>query len=175
MVWFSKRFRSLTPHRSIAPTQLDAVDRDSRLLIDGRRSAIHAQSHSSCGAARTARWRVGRAHQMWADLDRLAARASRVRPSLVCMQRDHLTLARFRSLPGCRACVCCSWDHTRTLTLTLPRAESATQNLDAYPYPAPTPVPLPHVRCVVLNAVAGLLYSMSLIGLDPNMPDPTLK
>ena len=48
-------------------------------------------------------------------------------------------------------------------------------NLDAYPYPAPTPVPLPHVRCVVLNAVAGLLYSMSLIGLDPNMPDPTLK
>ena len=27
----------------------------------------------------------------------------------------------------------------------------------------------------VLNAVAGLLYSMSLIGLDPNMPDPTLK
>lgn len=44
------------------------------------------------------------------------------------------------------------------------------------PVPQPLrPVPLPHVRCVVLNAVAGLLYSMSLIGLDPNMPDPTLK
>ena len=46
------------------------------------------------------------------------------------------------------------------------------------PAPAPLPllrVPLPHARCVVLNAVAGILYSMSLIGLDPNMPDPTLK
>lgn len=29
--------------------------------------------------------------------------------------------------------------------------------------------------CVMINAAAGLLYSMSLIGLDPNMPDPTLK
>ena len=32
----------------------------------------------------------------------------------------------------------------------------------------------PHL-CVYLNAAAGLLYSMSLIGLDPNLPDPTLK
>eukprot|EP00320_Phaeocystis_rex_P010011 CAMPEP_0119059618 /NCGR_PEP_ID=MMETSP1178-20130426/3721_1 /TAXON_ID=33656 /ORGANISM="unid sp, Strain CCMP2000" /LENGTH=206 /DNA_ID=CAMNT_0007040661 /DNA_START=12 /DNA_END=633 /DNA_ORIENTATION=- len=29
--------------------------------------------------------------------------------------------------------------------------------------------------CVVLNAVAGILYSISLVGLDPNMPDPTMK
>ena len=27
----------------------------------------------------------------------------------------------------------------------------------------------------MLNAVAGILYSMSLVGLDPNMPDPTMK
>ena len=129
---------------------------------------------------------------MWADLDRLAARASRVRRSLACTQRDHLTraLARSPSLPGCRACVCCSWTHTHALTLTLPpRRHTHThppcRNLHPYPsgpYSCPEPVPqplrlvpLPHVRCVVLNAVAGLLYSMSLIGLDPNMPDPTLK
>ena len=28
---------------------------------------------------------------------------------------------------------------------------------------------------VWLNAAAGIIYSMSLIGLDPNLPDPTLK
>lgn len=29
--------------------------------------------------------------------------------------------------------------------------------------------------CVFLNAAAGTLYSLSLVGLDPNLPDPTLK
>ena len=29
--------------------------------------------------------------------------------------------------------------------------------------------------CVYMNAVAGIMYSMSLIGLDPNLPDPTLR
>ena len=29
--------------------------------------------------------------------------------------------------------------------------------------------------CVFLNAAAGILYSMSLIGLDPSLPDPSLK
>ena len=29
--------------------------------------------------------------------------------------------------------------------------------------------------CVFLNAAAGIMYSMSLVGLDPSLPDPTLK
>lgn len=29
--------------------------------------------------------------------------------------------------------------------------------------------------CVYINSVAGLLYAMSLVGLDPSLPDPTHK
>ena len=29
--------------------------------------------------------------------------------------------------------------------------------------------------CVYINAVAGMLYSLSLIGLDPSLPDPTMR
>ena len=72
--------------------------------------------------------------------------------------------------------------HTLTRTHPLTLTEMRSRNLYAYPYTAATPgpnllrpVPLLHARCVVLNAVAGLFYAMILIGLDPNMPDPTLK
>ena len=30
-------------------------------------------------------------------------------------------------------------------------------------------------RCVYLNAIAGVMYSLSLIGFDPSLPDPTQK
>ena len=70
--------------------------------------------------------------------------------------------------------------HTRSHTHPPSRRNLHPYPCGPYSCPEPVPqplrpVPLPHVRCVVLNAVAGLLYSMSLIGLDPNMPDPTLK
>ena len=109
-----------------------------------------------------------------------------MRRSLACPQRHHLTwflarsptLIRMPCMPRLRLD-----PRTRTHShLPSPNAPCNLYPTPTHSYSCPVPVPqpllplpLPRVRCVVLNAVAGILYSMSLIGLDPNMPDPTLK
>ena len=87
--------------------------------------------------------------------------------------------------PGlANACFYCSWTpnaYTHSHSPSHSDRNALTQPLrlalhGRYSWPEPVrPVPLLHARCVVLNAVAGLFYAMSLIGFDPNMPDPTLK
>ena len=82
------------------------------------------------------------------------------------------------------ACVYCSWTpnaYTHSHSPSHSDRNALTQPLrlalhGRYSWPEPLrPVPVLHARCVVLNAVAGLFYAMSLVGFDPNMPDPTLK
>ena len=82
------------------------------------------------------------------------------------------------------ACVYCSWTpnaYPHSHSPSHSDRNALTQHLrlplhGRYSWPEPLrPVPVLHARCVVLNAVAGLFYAMSLVGLDPNMPDPTLK
>ena len=82
------------------------------------------------------------------------------------------------------ACVYCSWApraYTHSHSPSHSDRNALTQPLrlplhGRYSWPEPLrPVPLLHGRCVVLNAVAGLFYAMSMLGFDPNMPDPTLK
>ena len=82
------------------------------------------------------------------------------------------------------ACVYCSWTpnaYTHSHSPSHSDRNAPTQPLrlalhGRYSWPEPVrPVPVLHARCVVLNAVAGLFYAMSLVGFDPNMPDPTLK
>ena len=82
------------------------------------------------------------------------------------------------------ACVYCSWTpnaYTHSHSPSHSDRNALTQHLRlplhgrcSWPEPL-RPVPVLHARCVVLNAVAGLFYAMSLVGFDPNMPDPTLK